>query len=52
MLPLNVYEVNAAFQRKITAGAKVRMPIFDMFWGDRYGKVMDPFWNALGFGDP
>jgi PhnB protein len=30
------------------AGAKVDMPPSDMFWGDRYGKVTDPFGHAWG----
>ena len=34
---------NAAFDRAVEAGAKVTMPLADMFWGDRYGKVVDPF---------
>jgi PhnB protein len=27
----------------VQAGAKVIMPMMDMFWGDRYGQVVDPF---------
>jgi hypothetical protein len=27
----------------VQAGAKVDMPVSDMFWGDRYGKLADPF---------
>jgi hypothetical protein len=27
----------------VKAGAKVVMPVADMFWGDRYGKLEDPF---------
>lgn len=42
---LHVYtsDADAAFQRAIDAGCTVAMPIADMFWGDRYGKVKDPF---------
>ncbi len=29
--------------RAVKAGAKVTMPVADMFWGERYGKVEDPF---------
>ena len=29
--------------RAVAAGAKVIMPVEDMFWGDRYGVVEDPF---------
>lgn len=40
---LNVPDVDAAFKRAVDAGAKVTMPVADMFWGDRYGVVTDPF---------
>ncbi|PTL84343.1 glyoxalase [Vitiosangium sp. GDMCC 1.1324] len=36
-------DVDALFNQAVAAGAKVAMPISDMFWGDRYGKVTDPF---------
>jgi uncharacterized glyoxalase superfamily protein PhnB len=42
-LHLYVPDVDAAFQRAIKAGAQVTMPVTDMFWGDRYGKLKDPF---------
>ena len=35
--------VDAAFARAVSAGASVKMPLMDQFWGDRYGIVMDPF---------
>jgi uncharacterized glyoxalase superfamily protein PhnB len=38
-----VPDVDKAFERALTAGARVRMPLADMFWGDRYGIVEDPF---------
>ena len=38
-----VENVDAAFQQAINAGAKSTMPVTDMFWGDRYGKLTDPF---------
>jgi uncharacterized glyoxalase superfamily protein PhnB len=42
---LHIYteDVDSTFDRAIKAGAKVEMPITDMFWGDRYGKLADPF---------
>jgi PhnB protein len=40
---LYVEDVDAAFQRATDAGATVEMPLEDMFWGDRFGSVMDPF---------
>ncbi|MGQ0545178.1 MAG: VOC family protein [Betaproteobacteria bacterium] len=42
-LHLYVEDVDAAVQRAVAAGAKVTMPVADMFWGDRYGKIEDPF---------
>jgi uncharacterized glyoxalase superfamily protein PhnB len=38
-----VEDADAVFNRALTAGAQVRMPLADMFWGDRYGVVSDPF---------
>ncbi|HEY6370027.1 MAG TPA: VOC family protein [Candidatus Sulfotelmatobacter sp.] len=35
--------VDAAFDRAVKAGARVDMPVSDQFWGDRYGKLTDPF---------
>jgi len=35
--------VDTAFDRATSAGAKVKMPLMDQFWGDRYGVVTDPF---------
>jgi uncharacterized glyoxalase superfamily protein PhnB len=40
---LQVPNVDEVFQRAIAAGAKVTMPVMDMFWGDRYGKFEDGF---------
>ena len=36
-------DVDATFKRAVDSGAKVAMPVQDMFWGDRYGIVIDPF---------
>lgn len=38
-----VKDCDAAIERAVQAGATVRMPAEDMFWGDRYGVVTDPF---------
>jgi len=35
--------VDEAFGRAVAAGATVRMPLDEMFWGDRAGTVQDPF---------
>ena len=40
---LYVTDVDATVERAVTAGAKVTMPVSDMFWGDRYGRIEDPF---------
>jgi PhnB protein len=40
---LYVEDVDAAFQQATEAGATVTMPLEDMFWGDRFGTVTDPF---------
>jgi PhnB protein len=42
---LHIYleDVDSAFDRAVKAGAIVEMPVTDMFWGDRYGKLRDPF---------
>lgn len=42
-LHLFVADVDAAVERAVAAGCHVTMPVADMFWGDRYGKVEDPF---------
>jgi PhnB protein len=38
-----VTDCDAAVERAERAGATVKMPPEDMFWGDRYGVVVDPF---------
>ena len=46
---LYVKSVDALFKQATAAGATVTMPPMDMFWGDRYGKMTDPFghhWSA------
>jgi PhnB protein len=43
---LYVTDVDAAFQKAVGAGAKVEAPLADMFWGDRYGKLTDPFGHS------
>ena len=40
---LYVDDVDAFAARAVKAGAKMTMPVEDMFWGDRYGKLEDPF---------
>ena len=47
---LNIYteDCDAMFKRAVAAGATVKMPLTDMFWGDRYGKITDPFGHNWG----
>jgi len=40
---LNVEDVDATVAQAESAGAKIVMPVADMFWGDRYGQLEDPF---------
>ena len=44
-----VRDCDAAIQRAEKAGASVKMPAADMFWGDRYGVVVDPFGHTWSF---
>lgn len=48
VLALEVADADAVFAQAIAAGAEVRQPVQDMFWGDRHGQLDDPFghrWN-------
>lgn len=40
---LYVDDADAVFAQAVAAGAKTVMPLADMFWGDRYGQLDDPF---------
>ena len=40
---LYVDDVDAVVDQAVKAGGKIIMPVEDMFWGDRYGKLEDPF---------
>lgn len=40
---LYVADVDATVARALEAGATLTMPVADMFWGDRYGRLVDPF---------
>ena len=42
-LALYVEDVDAAFDRAVSAGAAVKEPVGDKFWGDRSGSITDPF---------
>ena len=47
-LHLAVDDVDARFKRAVEAGATVKMEVAEMFWGDRYGQVEDPFGVVTG----
>lgn len=49
---LVVDDVDAAFRRAVDAGATKLMEPMDMFWGDRYGKLRDPFGHVWSLGAP
>jgi len=40
---LYVEDADAVAARAVAAGARTTMPVTDMFWGDRYGQLEDPF---------
>ena len=42
-LHMYVANADAAFDQAVAAGAKVLMPLTNMFWGDRYGRLSDPY---------
>lgn len=46
---LEVENCDAAIKRAADAGARVTMPAWDAFWGDRYGEIVDPFGHAWSF---
>ncbi len=49
VLSFDVADADAVFALAIAAGAEVRQPLADMFWGDRHGQLEDPFghrWNV------
>jgi uncharacterized glyoxalase superfamily protein PhnB len=43
MLYLRVPDCDALYARAVAAGCKVKTPLQDMFWGDRYSLVEDPY---------
>jgi PhnB protein len=44
-----VDDVDAVFQQAIDAGATVTMELDDMFWGDRFGSLTDPYGHSWSF---
>ena len=42
-LTMHCEDADAVYNQAVTAGAKATMPLMNAFWGDRYGKLTDPF---------
>ena len=47
---LTVKDIDNTFKRAVDAGMTVVMPLADMFWGDRFGKLRDPFGHQWSMG--
>lgn len=45
-------DIDRIWKKAVEAGAKVTMPLENQFWGDRYGKLADPFGHSWGFSYP
>ena len=48
VLALEVADAEVVFAQAVAAGAEIRQPLAEMFWGDRHGQLEDPFghrWN-------
>jgi PhnB protein len=48
-LHLNVPNCDAAMAKMAAAGGTITMPAMDAFWGDRYGRMIDPFGHEWSF---
>lgn len=51
-LHLQVDDTDGWYDRAVAAGATPRMPPEDMFWGDRYAQITDPFGHTWSIGTP
>ena len=49
---LEVEDADRWWKRAVDAGAEIRMPLGDQFWGDRYGQLKDPFGHSWSIGMP
>jgi PhnB protein len=47
-ITLQVDDADALVERAVALGARVLVPVQDMFWGARYGKIVDPFGHEWG----
>ena len=48
VLHLYTDDVDALWKHAVDAGAEVRQPLQDVFWGERYGQITDPFGHRWG----
>lgn len=48
VLHVSTDDVDAVWQRALDGGAEVRQPLRDVFWGERYGQITDPFGHRWG----
>lgn len=48
VLSLYVADCDKVWNQAVSAGATVRFPLSDQFWGDRYGQLVDPFGHIWG----
>jgi PhnB protein len=51
-LHLTLPDVDTAWNQAVAAGAQVVMPLADMFWGDRYGVLEDPYGHRWSLATP
>ena len=51
-LHLTVPDVDSVMTHAAQAGATITMPAADMFWGDRYGRLRDPFGHEWSVATP
>lgn len=47
-ITLEVEDADATVARAVAAGSRVLMPLQNLFWGARYGKILDPFGHEWG----
>jgi PhnB protein len=48
VLHFSTDDADAVWQRAVDGGAEVRQPLQDVFWGERYGQITDPFGHRWG----
>jgi len=49
---LDVVDADAVFDKAVGAGASIVMPLENQFWGQRFGKLKDPFGHVWSIGGP